>query len=216
MLSLGPVHGWAVSCAAAACVVLAGCGGAATSSVGAIGAGLQGPDGVKAGVYATGLLHVSAFAFDARGRLWAAASGASAHGRDGVFVVARAGARPVKMISGLKGPLGLVWHDGVLYVSSLGRVTAFSELRGARFGQRTTIVRGPAGGGENNNLVLAVGARGRSTGPEWGAYTVDPAALRHGAGVERETTEPDEAYARFHGSKLTRYRDGWLGGETPV
>ena len=28
-------------------------------------------------------------------------------------------------------------------------------------------------------------------------YTVNEAALRHGAGVEQETTEPSEAYARF-------------------
>jgi hypothetical protein len=58
--------------------------------------------------------------------------------------------------------------------------------------------------------VLAVGARDRSAGPEWGAYTVDEAALRHRAGVERETTEPAEAYARFGRSELTRYRNGWL------
>ena len=31
-----------------------------------------------------------------------------------------------------------------------------------------------------------------------------------GAGVERETTEPREAYARFPPGRLTRYRDGWL------
>jgi hypothetical protein len=39
---------------------------------------------------------------------------------------------------------------------------------------------------------------------------VDEAALRHGAGVEHETTDPGEAYARFPGSELTRYREGWL------
>jgi uncharacterized cupin superfamily protein len=59
-------------------------------------------------------------------------------------------------------------------------------------------------------LVLAVGARDRSRGPDWGAYTVAEAARRHDAGVERETTDPDEAYARFPSSKLTRYREGWL------
>jgi uncharacterized cupin superfamily protein len=67
------------------------------------------------------------------------------------------------------------------------------------------------GGGTAPCLVLAVGARDRSEGPDWGAYTVDEAALRHGAGVERETTEPSEAYAKFPRSVLTRYRDGWLG-----
>ena len=36
------------------------------------------------------------------------------------------------------------------------------------------------------------------------------AALRHSAGVQQETTDPDEAYARFGPSKRSRYRDGWL------
>jgi len=66
------------------------------------------------------------------------------------------------------------------------------------------------GAGEAPSLVLAVGARDRSTGADWGAYTVDEAARRHGAGVERETTDAVEAYARFERSALTRYRDGWL------
>jgi uncharacterized cupin superfamily protein len=66
------------------------------------------------------------------------------------------------------------------------------------------------GAGEGPCIVLAVGARDRSTGPEWGSYTVDEAALRHGAGVERETTKADEAYARFGRGELTRYREGWL------
>jgi uncharacterized cupin superfamily protein len=59
-------------------------------------------------------------------------------------------------------------------------------------------------------VVLAVGARDRSVGPAWGGYTVDEAATRHGAGVEEETTDPDEAYARFARRQPTRYRDGWL------
>jgi uncharacterized cupin superfamily protein len=64
--------------------------------------------------------------------------------------------------------------------------------------------------GDGPCLILAVGARDRSTGPEWGAYTVDEAALRHGAGVEQETTVPAEAYARFGDSELTPYREGLL------
>ena len=66
------------------------------------------------------------------------------------------------------------------------------------------------GAGNGPCLVLAVGARVRSTGPQWGAYTVDEAALRHGAGVEQETTDADQAYARFPDGEPTRYRDGWL------
>jgi uncharacterized cupin superfamily protein len=68
------------------------------------------------------------------------------------------------------------------------------------------------GAGDRPCIVLAVGARDRSTGQDWGAYTVDEAALRHGAGVERETTEDKEAYARFAPGELTRYREGWLPG----
>jgi uncharacterized cupin superfamily protein len=66
------------------------------------------------------------------------------------------------------------------------------------------------GAGDEPCVVLCVGARDRSTGLEWGAYTVDEAALRHDAGVERETTESREAYARFPPGRLTRYGDSLL------
>jgi uncharacterized cupin superfamily protein len=66
------------------------------------------------------------------------------------------------------------------------------------------------GAGDAPCLLLAVGARERSTGPDWGAYTVDEAALRHGAGVEQETTDSREAYARFPTRERTRYREGWI------
>ncbi len=68
------------------------------------------------------------------------------------------------------------------------------------------------GAGDGPCVVLAVGARDRSRRPDWGAYTVDAAAQRHGAGVERETTDSREAYARFPQGGLTRYREGWLPG----
>ncbi len=66
------------------------------------------------------------------------------------------------------------------------------------------------GAGDAPCLLLAVGARDRSTGPEWGAYTVDEAAIRHGAGVTEETTKSEEAYARFPARESSRYRKGWL------
>jgi uncharacterized cupin superfamily protein len=66
------------------------------------------------------------------------------------------------------------------------------------------------GAGDGPCLVLAAGARDLSTGPEWGGYSVDEAALRHGAGVEQETADPDEAYARFPAREPSRYREGWL------
>ena len=124
-----------------------------------IGAGLKGPKGLRATVYATGLTHASAFALDARGRLWVTTSAASGHGADGVFLVPRAGAKPVEVISGLRGPLGLVWHAGTLYVASIGRVDAFSRLQGTHFAARRRILSEPAGHGWNQNLVLAPNGR---------------------------------------------------------
>jgi uncharacterized cupin superfamily protein len=73
-------------------------------------------------------------------------------------------------------------------------------------GTRHVIV----GAGDAPSLILAVGARDRSTGLDWGAYTVDEAASRHGAGVERETTDAAEAYARFQPGEPSRYRPGFL------
>ena len=45
-----------------------------------------------------------------------------------------------------------------------------------------------------------------------GRVQVDETALRHGAGVEHETNDADDAYARFPGPEWTRYREGWLPG----
>jgi uncharacterized cupin superfamily protein len=66
------------------------------------------------------------------------------------------------------------------------------------------------GAGESQCLVLALGARDRSVGPDWGGYTVDEAAARRGASVEQETTKPDEAYAKVPRRQPTRYREGWI------
>ena len=66
------------------------------------------------------------------------------------------------------------------------------------------------GAGDGPCVLICVGARDRSTGPEWGAYTVDEAAIRHDAGVEEGTTEPKVAYARYGVSELSRYREGAL------
>ena len=64
------------------------------------------------------------------------------------------------------------------------------------------------GAGNGPCLVLAVGERDASTGEDWGGYTVDEAARRHGASVDRDTTDPREAYARFSPREPVRYRDG--------
>jgi uncharacterized cupin superfamily protein len=68
------------------------------------------------------------------------------------------------------------------------------------------------GAGERPCVVLAVGSRENSRRPGWGGYPVDETALRHGAGVERETSDVTEAYARFPEPRPARYRDGSLPG----
>ena len=50
------------------------------------------------------------------------------------------------------------------------------------------------GGGDGPCLILAVGRRAEGAGLR---YPVNEVALRYGAGVEQETSEPKEAYARF-------------------
>jgi hypothetical protein len=68
------------------------------------------------------------------------------------------------------------------------------------------------GAGDGPCVVLAVGSREHADeGCNGGAYTVDEAALRHGAGVREETSDPARAYAHVPDSRPTRY-DGWLPG----
>jgi glucose/arabinose dehydrogenase len=139
-----------------------GCGARGSSERAAlvsIGAGLKGPAGLTATVYSTGKPTVSAFALDARGRLWLATSAATDHSHDAVYVIARSGARPRKVIGRVRGPLGLDWYRGRLYVASLGRVDAFSGLRNGRFARRTTILAEPGGHGWNNGIVHAPNGR---------------------------------------------------------
>ena len=73
-------------------------------------------------------------------------------------------------------------------------------------GTKHTIV----GAGEGPSVVLAVGAREHSSGPDWGGYTVDEVAKRHGVSVEEDTRDPEVAYAPFPRREPTAYRDEWL------
>ena len=78
------------------------------------------------------------------------------------------------------------------------------------------------GAGDGPCVVFAVGSRENHTRrtpdgtiagtDDWGAYTVDEAALRHGAGVEEETNDASVAYAPFPERVTMRYREGWLAG----
>jgi glucose/arabinose dehydrogenase len=153
-----------------ALVTLAGCGSAAENSATdkgpastalvPIGAGLRGPAGLKATVYAKGPATVAALAFDPQGRLWLGAAGLKAQARgDGVYMIARPGGPAVKVISGLEDPLGLAWFKGRLYVASTGRVDAFEGFDGRRFTAPAKVLNGPVAGAENNNLVVAPSGR---------------------------------------------------------
>ena len=63
---------------------------------------------------------------------------------------------------------------------------------------------------------MAVGARGRGVGGGL-VYPVSELAARHGAGVERETTDPAEAYAEIFAelprSRFVPYEPGSLPGD---
>ena len=72
------------------------------------------------------------------------------------------------------------------------------------------------GAGDHPAIVVGVGARGRGIGGGV-VYPVSEIAARHGAGVERETTSPVEAYATIRAelprSTFVPYRHGWLPDE---
>ena len=61
-------------------------------------------------------------------------------------------------------------------------------------------------------VVLAVGAREHQGSPGWGGYTVDEAALRHGAGVEQETADELVAYGNVPHRQAARFQEGSLPG----
>jgi uncharacterized cupin superfamily protein len=62
------------------------------------------------------------------------------------------------------------------------------------------------GAGDGPCAVLAVGTRRAGEV----VYPVSELAQRHGAGVERETRDPEEAYAGAAADVAVEYQDGWL------
>jgi hypothetical protein len=94
--------------------------------------------------------------------------------------------------------------------SPVGR-TSRPRLTSPQLGVQLVVL----GAGDGPCVALAVGAREHiGEHCNGGAYPVDEAALRRAAGVEKETSDPGRAYARFPEPEPTRYRDGSLpGGE---
>jgi uncharacterized cupin superfamily protein len=98
----------------------------------------------------------------------------------------------------------LLAGEAVLIVEGEERPLRAWDLVHCPTGTPHTIV----GAGSGPCVLFAVGSR--TAGEDWGAYTVDEAASRHGAGVERETTSEIEAYARFPDRVPASYPDGLL------
>lgn len=148
-----------------AVLLAVGCGGVQGSAAPRqdglvlIGAGLSGPAGLAATMYAQGLIHAAAFAFDADGRLWVATADFADQGADGVYLVPAAGRAPVKVVSDVHTPLGLLWYDGSLYVASTGRVDKYSGFDGTAFTASATVLTLPAGVGEVNGIALGPDGR---------------------------------------------------------
>ena len=66
------------------------------------------------------------------------------------------------------------------------------------------------GAGTGPCLVIAVGARERSTAPGSLGFPVDEVAKRHGASVAEDTMDGGAAYSSVPEREPTAYRDGWL------
>jgi uncharacterized cupin superfamily protein len=66
------------------------------------------------------------------------------------------------------------------------------------------------GAGDGPCIVVAIGARANQEGPDWGGYTADETAARHGVGVEEDTNEPEKAYANWIRRQHAGYQEGWL------
>jgi uncharacterized cupin superfamily protein len=68
------------------------------------------------------------------------------------------------------------------------------------------------GAGDSRCLLVAVGARDKSVGENWGAYPVDETAAKHGASVDEETTRPERAYAKVAKRQPTSCGEDWIPG----
>ena len=66
------------------------------------------------------------------------------------------------------------------------------------------------GAGDGPCIVIAIGARAHQEGPDWGGYTADETATRHGVGVAEDTNEPEKAYAGWIRRQHAGYQEGWL------
>jgi glucose/arabinose dehydrogenase len=149
---------------AAAVVLATSCGAGSAPAERAdvlvsIGAGLTGPAGLKATVYAKGLTSVAALAFDAKDRLWAATADFEDQGRDALYVITDAGSDPLKVVPSLHTPLGLLWYNESLYVTSATGVDVYSGFDGTKFADHKTMLDVEAAIGKPGGIVLGPDGR---------------------------------------------------------
>ncbi len=144
--------------ARAGLLALAGCGSAAksagtcsakssTAALVSIGAGLQGPAGLQARVYAKGPARTAAFAFDPRGRLWLTAAGLETHAEDGVYLIAKPGAPALEGRLRARRPArpGVVSRTGCTSPRSDASTSSAASTEGAsRSTPRSSTARPPA------------------------------------------------------------------------
>jgi uncharacterized cupin superfamily protein len=102
----------------------------------------------------------------------------------------------------------VVSGDGLLIVEGEERPLRAWDFVHCPPGTRHVLV----GAGDGPCVVVAVGAREHQNSPGWGGYTVDEAGLRHGAGVEQETTDELEAYSKVPHRQAAKFREEWLRG----
>jgi glucose/arabinose dehydrogenase len=121
---------------------------------------------------ASGIPYASNLTFDDRGGMWVTSGAPFKQSGDGVWYVPHAGAKPVHVIGGTLGALGLTWFNGRLYVASAlspvtGIVARYSGFDGRRFAHRRVVVPslairrhtlGTIVPGPNRRLYVGVGA----------------------------------------------------------
>ena len=160
-LAVAVVALFAVGCSGIGVNASGAAGAATTTTAGLIdiGSGLEGPAGLAAAVASVGAPNVAALAEDADGRLWFGTADYTDSGSDGVYLSTGTGTAPIEVISGQHTVLGLLWHDGELFVASKERVDAYTGFNGTTFASTRNVVTFAAGVGEVNGIVISSDGR---------------------------------------------------------
>ena len=105
-------------------------------------------------------------------------------------------------------------QEGFLVLSGEALLIAEGEERAMRawdyFHCPPNVPHTIVGAGSGPAVIVAIGARERQDGPDWGGYPYSELAMTHDASSEEETTEPKVAYARFPSGKPGEFREDWL------